>query len=298
MKLTSWSEVAISVRSRCSHLPPVRISKGPHKIHATSRHLSQCKPYSTCWPFSCFAHQGSNAAQYQVYWSSLGDQSIGRAYDDGSNVDPDFIHFTLPGEEAGNLSISGKYIYWTDIDQNTIGRANLDGSDVTLNFISAPGTWTPTGIATDSNYIYWSSLSDGTIGRANLDGTGVNRNFMDLSSLNGAPRQLSISGDYLYWRISTTNPSGKRVWTGRISTRCSSASLVPGLWSPSGIVAIPEPSVSLLGAFFVISLCVRRSRCGSISLRSQVPALPVHDRCGIRILTPAPDFICGLRLTP
>ena len=163
-----------------------------------------------------------------IYW--IGFQStddsavevIGRANQDGTNVDPSFI--TLPnwgaGTQAGTspatILVSGGYIYWTDPGDGTIGRATVDGSQVTDAFITLPaGAGTPGDLATDGAHLYWINANSGdtpadpgenTIARANLDGTGINLDFITPAgsgALNGPGVKLgeglAVSGGYIYW---------------------------------------------------------------------------------------------------
>src|SRR5262245_52929219 len=106
------------------------------------------------------------SAQAFIYWAAPGSMSegtaIGRANNDGSGVDNQFIS---TGAVPSAVAVNSAHIYWANNDDNSIGRANLDGSGVDNSFIT--GITQPTGVAVTSQYVFWSSLGN-AIGRANL----------------------------------------------------------------------------------------------------------------------------------
>jgi hypothetical protein len=124
-----------------------------------------------------------------VYWTNFFTGTIGRADNDGTNVDQEFI------QGLGNpyaVAVDSGHIYWTSFGVNAIGRANLDGTEVEPEFIpNAPGY----GIAVDAGHIYWTSPAE-TIGRANLDGTGVDNQFIE--GVTG-PRGILVDSAHVYW---------------------------------------------------------------------------------------------------
>lgn len=136
-------------------------------------------------------------ASAYIYWSTANTNAIGRANQNGSGVNPNFL-VTGSATELDQIAIDGSHIYWTSPEGGTIGRASLEGTQVEPNFIS--GLNEPTGLAVTSQFIYWSSnptaSTSGSIGRAELDGHGVNNAFVTgLLS----PEELAVGDGHIYW---------------------------------------------------------------------------------------------------
>ena len=152
----------------------------------------------------CLAAQGCA----MIYWTNLGDGTIGRANLDGTGVNNGFVS---GAGATTNPAVNATYIYWGTA--GTIARANVDGSGVNPNFISGAGT--PGTVTVGGNYIYWGNGAN--IARANLDGTGVNMSF--ITGIPGGPyfgsasnaASLAVDGSYIYW----ANPNAHEV--GRAS---------------------------------------------------------------------------------
>src|SRR5436305_4753284 len=134
-----------------------------------------------------------------VYWADTHGQMIGRAANDGTEVDNAFIH---TGELPFAVAVDASHIYWANQDGNSIGRANIDGSGVDNSFIT--GITKPTGLAVNATSIFWSTLG-GQIGKATIAGAVVN------SSLVTGPVEpcgLALDSGHVYWAdIATGTPA-------------------------------------------------------------------------------------------
>src|SRR5437764_13747791 len=91
----------------------------------------------------------AGSAQAFIYWASSQDNSIGRASNDGTGVDP---HFIATGSLPFMTAVDSAHIYWVNMNGGSIGRANIDGSGVDNGFIS--GVTTPSGVAVISVSIF------------------------------------------------------------------------------------------------------------------------------------------------
>lgn len=125
-----------------------------------------------------------------IYWADTQNQTIGRAANDGSEVNDSFVK---AGELPFAVAVDSAHIYWVNQNSGTIGRANIDGSGVNNNFIT--GLNHPSGVAVNSSSIFWSTIG-GQIGRANLDGSSPNLTF-----IKGAaePCGLGLDSGHVYW---------------------------------------------------------------------------------------------------
>lgn len=125
-----------------------------------------------------------------IYWADTQSQTIGRAANDGREVDDAFIH---TGELPFAVAVDASHVYWVNQNGNSIGRANIDGSGVDNGFIA--GIAHPDGIAVNGSSIFWSTIP-GKIGRANLDGSEPKLEFV-----KGAiqPCGLALDSGHLYW---------------------------------------------------------------------------------------------------
>jgi len=126
-------------------------------------------------------------AEAFIYWANETGYSIGRANNNGTGVNQNFI--TGLGR-VFDVAVDDAHIYWTTWD--AIGRASLDGTDVNPTFITGIK---PTGLTVDDDHIYWSDYT-GYIARAAKDGTGVNRTWIDCLA---TPSSLTLHAGYFYW---------------------------------------------------------------------------------------------------
>ena len=135
------------------------------------------------------AGAASSPASAAVYWSNVKSGTIGRAGNDGSNVDQSFI---TGASQMQYLAVDAEHMYWAN-GTGGIGRANLDGSAVDQNFI--PDVH-PDALAVDSAHVYWTSLATNSVGRANLDGSAV-----DPALVTGLtfPVGLALDAGHVYW---------------------------------------------------------------------------------------------------
>jgi hypothetical protein len=121
-------------------------------------------------------------------WGAFGN--IGRAGNDGSNPEREFIHGLSPGFVCG-VAVDSSHIYWADYNRETIGRANIDGTGVEPEFIK--GAHKACGVAISSTHIYWTS-QDGYIGFANLDGSAAS-----VTATPGSePCGIAVGPSYVY----------------------------------------------------------------------------------------------------
>jgi hypothetical protein len=134
-----------------------------------------------------------------VYWGDSEDDWIGRASNDGSGINPNFIK---TGEEPVGVAVDGSHIYWADQDGNAIGRANIDGSGVDNSFIA--GIAKPSGVAVNGSHVFWDTLG-GTVGKAELSGAIVNAKLV--SGLS-EPCGIALDAGHAYWaEIATGTPA-------------------------------------------------------------------------------------------
>ena len=131
------------------------------------------------------------AADAYIYWGDGSTGTIGRATNEGTGVEPNFI--TGVGNPS-SLTVDSNYLYWGDEKFDAVGRAKLDGTEVRPKFINA-GTEV-SGVAVSGSYVFWSELIDSTIGRANLDGSSPDD---DLIKEVAVPCGLAVDSGHLYW---------------------------------------------------------------------------------------------------
>jgi Low-density lipoprotein receptor repeat class B len=173
-------------------------------------------------------------ADAYVYWTNGGDPGvdpdtkIGRATNDGTNVNQSFIPNAGPGPCL--LAADAAHLYWSNqganFDGTTVGRSNLDGSAVNASFIN--GAKDSCGVAVDSTYIYWADGQDHTIGRANLDGSNPNPTF--ISDTGGYPCGITVDGSHIYWGTNYGN-----VGRADLSGSNSDPAFITGLEAPCGV---------------------------------------------------------------
>jgi hypothetical protein len=149
------------------------------------------------------------AAGY-IYWANggqTGGSAIGRANNDGSGANPNFI--TGQREPCG-VAVDSQHIYWANQLGGSIGRANLDGSGVNANFIT--GALLPCGVTLEGNHIWWTNqptslvppLQTGQVAVANLDGS--NPHVMYANPFVQGPRGVGIGSNLVFWTNSDANP--------------------------------------------------------------------------------------------
>lgn len=140
-----------------------------------------------------------------IYWADAQSNTIGRAENDGSGVNPSFIQ---TGQGPGAVAVDSAHIYWANESAGTIGRANIDGSGVNNSFIT--GITQPNGVAVNGTSIYWSAFN-GYIGKANLDGSSPQKTF--ISDPDG-PTGVALDAGHVYW---TAIGTGTPAYVGRAS---------------------------------------------------------------------------------
>lgn len=133
-----------------------------------------------------------------VYWGDAQGDAIGRADNDGSAVDLDFIG---TGKTPVAVAVDSEHVYWANQNSNSIGRANIDGSGVDNSFIT--GITQPSGVAVNAGSIYWATLP-GPIGRANLDGSAKNTSFITAAD---QPCGLALDSGHVYWANDSLFPA-------------------------------------------------------------------------------------------
>ena len=133
---------------------------------------------------------GGSAGAY-VYWANEATGSIGRAANDGTHVEPNFI----TGIEAPtDVAVDAGHVYWVDFKAHRIGRANIDGSGVAYKFIVPGGV--PKFVAVGGSHIFWGDVSSLRIGRANIDGTSPVPGFLKAETeICG----VAVDAGHVYW---------------------------------------------------------------------------------------------------
>jgi hypothetical protein len=165
-------------------------------------------------------------ASAHIYWADSQNDRIGRAENDGSGVNPNFIQ---TGDLPIAVAVSATHIYWANQNSGTIGRASIDGSGVDNSFIT--GIDLPSGVAVNATSIFWASL-EGEIGKANIDGSSPKLNFIT------EPTQacgVALDSGHVYWADQVGDPS----YIGRAGLDGSSKQLtyvtIPGVSFPCGV---------------------------------------------------------------
>jgi hypothetical protein len=178
-------------------------------------------------------------ARAYIYWTSNSGTTIGRANNDGSSVNQQFI---AGAQHPCGVTVDGSHIYWANegsptsatVTGTTIGRANLDGSSPDENFIK--GAFHPCGVAIDGSHIYWANTGLGggnSIGRANLDGTGVDQNF--ITGANG-PCGVAVDAGHIYWaNWGGGLGDGKTIGRANLDGSGANENFITGANGPCGI---------------------------------------------------------------
>jgi len=171
-----------------------------------------------------------------IYWANqTGDECIGRADLDGSNVNQCFINSDNGNYGPIGLAVDANYVYWTTGYFDTVGRANLDGIGVPdQNFIvpaGAKGSDALTGLAVNASYIYWADETTDTISRANIDGDPSTILTPFISGANSGGVVLDASATYIYW----ANVSAGTIGRANIDGSGATSSFIGGASSPVGV---------------------------------------------------------------
>ncbi len=134
---------------------------------------------------------GAAKADAAVYWGDFQNGRIGRAANDGTEVDDSFVAEAGKGPDA--VAVDAGHVYWANQTSESIGRANIDGSGVEDNFITGVGE--ATGLAVTGSSIYWSA-NEGSVGRAAINGTGKSVDFISAPAL---PCGVAVDSGHVYW---------------------------------------------------------------------------------------------------
>jgi hypothetical protein len=137
-------------------------------------------------------------AQAYVYWANTSTGTIGRAGNEGTPVEPEFIR-GLSGPNS--LAVDAGHVYWSDYSKQAIGRASLSGTDVEPEWIKLP--YQPDGVAVNATDVYWLAGAPGKVGRAGIDGS--NPSFEFIKGVAGACG-LAVDSGHLYWPSGNFGP--------------------------------------------------------------------------------------------
>jgi hypothetical protein len=166
-----------------------------------------------------------------IYWGDSQNNRIGRAGNDGTGVDPNFID-SVPGPFA--VTVDASHIYWANLNGNAIGRANIDGSGVETNFIT--GIEKPSGVAVNASSIFWSSFS-GPVGRADISGASKDPTFIEgpVDSCG-----VALDSGHVYWADPATGEPGF-IGRGSLDGNFNELQFVklPGMSFPCGVAVNP-----------------------------------------------------------
>jgi hypothetical protein len=132
-----------------------------------------------------------SSADAFIYWGDYQNGRIGRAANDGSNIDPNFI--TAASSPAG-VAVTSTHIYWANYATDTIGRASIDGTGVDDEFIVEIDA--PQGVAVNSSSIFWTSFDQDAVGRADIDGSDISAKLV--SGIE-EPCGIAIDSGHIFW---------------------------------------------------------------------------------------------------
>ena len=130
-----------------------------------------------------------------IYWANPDTGTIGRANNDGTGVNQDFI--TGANGPCG-VAVTGAHIFWANDGSNTIGRANLDGTGVNQSLATGSDGC---GVASDGQHVWWTNTSAGKIGYALVGGAFPSENYI---TGQNSPCGIALSGNRIFW----TNADG------------------------------------------------------------------------------------------
>jgi hypothetical protein len=144
-----------------------------------------------------------------VYWASGGGDTIGRANNDGSGRDDDFIPV---GSATCGVAVNSAHVYWGNPAGGSIGRATLAAGAVDQSLVS--GLPLPCAPTLDGTHVYWANLASGamdplqgSIGRANLDGGAPQPVvFGNQSTFVEDPCGTANRDGFLYWVNGGSDP--------------------------------------------------------------------------------------------
>jgi streptogramin lyase len=162
-----------------------------------------------------------------IYWADAENGWIGRAANDGTGVEPNFIR---TGALPVAVAVDSAHVYWANQNGNSIGRADIDGANANNGFVT--GVTNPSGVAVNGSKVFWGTLA-GTIGRANLDGS--NKQPSLVSGL-AEPCGLALDSGHVYW---AEIESGTPAYIARAGFDGSNLQLhyvtIPGTSFPCGV---------------------------------------------------------------
>jgi hypothetical protein len=131
-----------------------------------------------------------------VYWARGAGGGIGRANNDGSDVQNKFIRGPGVGKDCG-VAVDSGHIYWVNSlsPGDSVGRANLDGTGVNQSFIPTPRN-DPCAPAVDAGHVYWANRFNKAIGRADITGANPDQSFIKDQFL---PCSVAVDSNHIYW---------------------------------------------------------------------------------------------------
>lgn len=140
-----------------------------------------------------FAIFPASAAAYIYFPNGI---HIGRAHNDGTGLEPNFI--TTETFNCG-IAVDGGHLYWGAIGKG-ISRANVDGTGVEEAFIPLSPAAAPCGVAVDSAHVFWTDRN-GAVGIADLNGASANPALVSIEE----PCGIASDGGHVYfaWRSGT-----------------------------------------------------------------------------------------------
>jgi len=204
----------------------------------------------------------AHAAPRYVFWDNDGPRTIGRAQDDGTNVnqrfltgltyndgtasvaDATYVYYGVGGtlmrarvdgtgtpqplvqltSAASSLAIDSGHIYIGSFSR--VSRVDISGANLVPNFITATGA--PSGnyveaLAVDQQHVYWAA--PGGIGRANIDGTGAAWGWM----ATGPTAGVAVDSEHVYWPDNANGSIGR----ANIDGSNPDPSWIPNIFDPS-----------------------------------------------------------------
>lgn len=137
-----------------------------------------------------------------IYWSNFGNAdrtTIGRADDDGLNLNSDFV--TGANAPCG-VAVDDHHLYWANYGMgggaSSIGRSDLDGNNLDQSFIPLSAS-AVCGVAVDTSHLYWTATghgSGGAVGQADLAGTSPNESFIGGTT---GPCGVAVNTNNIFW---------------------------------------------------------------------------------------------------
>jgi len=125
----------------------------------------------------------------------LGSSGTVGAYDatTGTAIKADFI--TDPGNSSPSLALSGNTLFVANFNGGTVGTYDATtGAAINANFIT--GLAGPLALALSGNTLFVTNFNGGTVGAYDATtGAAINASFITLTSANGSPKTLALSGN-------------------------------------------------------------------------------------------------------